>query len=211
MKKLLMILLCLCMLLPCALAENTVTYDENGNTVQTIYYEDGTGVKIIYHAAPTEDGLYLVEEISLDGSRRVLMWQNEHNTVRTQIYTNDILELDRYLTEDGILRVDSYDETGVMIYYELVDVEITADGYEVNKRFLPDGTIDHEWWWGPDDLYHEIWYEGGEVDFYTYWWYNVDGHDVKYEEHCAEYSKYRYYDYDANGEMVMAENETVLH
>ena len=47
--------------------------------------------------------------------------------------------------------------------------------------------------------------------FCTYWWYNVDGHDVKYEEHCAEYSKYRYYDYDANGEMVMAENETVLH
>lgn len=98
-----------------------------------------------------------------------------------------------------------------MTYYEISYATPNAEGYEVSKLFLPDGTIDHEWWWGPDDLYHEIWYADGQVDSYTYWWYNVDGHDIRYEEHHKEYSKYRYYDYDANGELQMSEGETVLH
>ncbi len=210
MKKLLILLLCVC-LLSCALAEETVTHDENGNTVQTFYYEDGTSLKIIYYAQPTEDGLYLIEEIKSDGSHRSLMWQNETDTVRTEIYTDGILESSRYLLENGDIRIDLYDETGAMTFYEICFAAPNTEGYEVNQRFLPDGTIEHEWWWGVDDLYHEIWYVDGQVDSYTYWWYNVDGHDVKYEEHCSRYSKYRYYDYDANGEMQMSESETVLH
>lgn len=79
MKKLLVLLLCLC-LLSCAFAEDTITYDENGNTVQTFHYEDGTSLKIIYYSQPTEDGLYLIEEIKSDGSHRSLTWQNEEDT-----------------------------------------------------------------------------------------------------------------------------------
>lgn len=210
MKKLLVFVLCLCML-SCALADDAITYDEQGNTVQTIHYDDGTYLTIIYYAQPTEDGLYLVEEILSDGSYRTLMWQNETDTVRTDIYRDGILEMSRHALDNGDFRIDSYDETGTMTYYTLDYATPNAEGYEVSQRFLPDGTIDHEWWWGPDDLYHEIWYEGGKVDSWTYWWYNVDGHDVRYEEHCSNYSKYRYYDYDASGELVMTEGETVLH
>lgn len=203
MKKLFVFLLCLCLILSCALGENS--YDENGNRVQYWTSGDGREFKITYYAAPDQNGLYLIEEAALDGSHLARMWQNETDTVHHEIYAYGILQKVHCVNADGSTRTESYDETGVMTYYEIGDGAPNAEGYRVARGYLPDGTIDHEWWWGEDDLYHEIWYENGEVYSYTYWYYNVDGHDVKYEEYHPEYSKTRYYDYNENGELEMAE------
>ena len=220
MKKLLMILLCLCMLIPCVMSEQSyedqVYTDEQGNWIRIYYDQDlQTWCQFTRYAQPNEEGCFVHERKQQDGTMLDLDWvkivDGEEIQYRDFWYENGVLTTVITYCENGNVHLESYEPSGLMLHYEISYAQHNEEGYKVSKRFLPDGTIDHEWWWGPDDLYHEIWYEGGEVDSYTYWWYNVDGHDVKYEEHCAEYSKYRYYDYDANGEMVMAENETVLH
>ncbi|MBQ4552383.1 MAG: hypothetical protein IJA59_05485, partial [Clostridia bacterium] len=109
MKKLLVLLLCLCMLLPCALAEDTITY-ENGNMVQYITRDDGSVTKIIYYANPNAEGLNVIEEIVNNGERRSVSYQNDSGTVRWEYYENGILTTKRYYTEEGIIRVDAYDE-----------------------------------------------------------------------------------------------------
>ncbi len=202
MKKLLVLLLCLCIALPCALSEDTITY-ENGNMVQYITRDDGSVTKIIYYANPNAEGLNVIEEIVNNGERRSVSYQNDSGTVRWEYYENGILTTKRYYTEESIIRVDAYDETGALKHYELVGVEITEDGYTVNKRYLPDGSQDHEWWWSADhDLYHEIWFVDGKVDSYTYWYYNTDEAYEIYEEYDTDGTLTKRHLYNENGERI---------
>lgn len=220
MKKLLVLLLCLSLILSCAIGEqhyeNKSYTDEEGNQI-TVYYNTDyeTWCQQTLYAEPNEEGFIVLEDKKMDGDVFAALWySDDENSVLSRYYSyheNGVLSLVIYYSEDGSETAEVYDETGDMLYKDVVYAEPNAEGYEVSKRFLPDGTIDHEWWWGEIDLYHEIWYVDGQVESYTYWWYNVDGHDVRYEEHHKEYSKYRYYDYDANGELQMSESETVLH
>lgn len=220
MKKLLVLFLCLCLLLPCAFSEqnyeNKRYTDEEGNQI-TVYYNTDyeTWCQQTLYAKPNEEGFFILEDKKMDGDVFAALWYSDYeNRVLSRSYSyneNGILSLVIYYHEDGSEAAEVYDENGAVLYKDVIYAEPNAEGYEVSQRFLPDGTLDHEWWWGPDDLYHEIWYVDGQVESYTYWWYNVDGHDVRYEEHHKEYSKYRYYDYDTNGELQMSESETVLH
>lgn len=220
MKKLLILLLCLYLLLPCAQSETQYKdqnyIDEHGNQIIVYYNSDyDAWCQQTLYAEPNEEGFIVLEDKKMDGEIFATLWFSDYeNRVLSRSYSyneNGILNTVTYYLEDGSEEAEFYDEDGTVLYKEVAYAQPNAEGYEVTQRFLPDGTIDHEWWWGEIDLYHEIWYVDGQVDSYTYWWYNVDGHDVKYEEHHKEYSKYRYYDYDGNGDMVMAESETVLH
>ena len=220
MKKLLVLLLVLSLMLPCALCEQAyqeqVYNDDQGNWIRIYYDEDlNTWCQFTRYAQPNEEGYYVLESKQQDGTMLDMDWvtlvDGEEVYYRNFWYENGILTHIITYHENGDIQEECYEPDGLMRHYEINYIEPNAEGYKVSKRFLPNGTIDHEWWWGPDDLYHEIWYVDGQIDSYTYWWYNVDGHDVRYEEHRNEYSKYRYYDYDASGEMVMSESETVLH
>lgn len=196
--------------------EEKTYVDEDGNFVQIYYNSDCEAwCSYIRYKQPNEEGQVVVTVNKMDGTPVTEIWYSDYmNNVESRVHLydeNGVLTEIRYYNEDGSCKSDTFDESGALLYTDVDYAEPNAEGYEVSKRFLPDGTLDHEWWWGEIDLYHEIWYVDGQVESYTYWWYNVDGHDIKYEEHCKQYSKYRYYDYDANGDMVMAESETVLH
>lgn len=200
MKKLLLMILCLCFVCSCAIGQEEYTYqnyfDKNGNNIQ-IYYdpEYECWCQITIYGQLNEEGCTVVDFQKMSGEMiNTIWWSDWENSVRAReyvYYASGALESVRYIHADGSNRVDAYAEDGALQYSDVTYADLNAEGYRVSQRFMADGTLDHEWWWGESNLYHEIWYlPDGSVDFSTYWYYGTPEADEIYEE------------YDGNGVML---------
>lgn len=214
MKKLLVLLLCLCMLLPCAMGEQThqdqVYTDEQGNWIRIYYDEElGSWCQFTRYAHPNEEGYYVCERKQQDGTLLHVDWvytvDNEEVDYRDFNYLDGVLTDVITYHENGDLQLDSYDPSGLMLHSEINYAQLNEDGYSVSKRFRPDGTINHEWWWNEDGLYYEVWYnENQQIEIYTYHYYNTTEADEIYEEYTGDGTlQARWlYNYNESGERV---------